>query len=193
MEKIISLVKSLKTTFLSSYKQYQKEWVLGFTIAIAVLLVAFLVWRLYADEAETDIQTFGSDSLDEELSKKLLQKQKEKYLSGKTESYEWLQFDDEFEVRVPISETLKTKDIQMDVKPLSIQLKVGGNICFKGQFYSEVAPPDCIWQFETDEKLKQRFVEITIRKKIPTKEASLWQYFIKEDAKPTSDMITDVS
>lgn len=186
MEKISSIIEDVKSAFLSSYKRYQKEWVLGMTIVMAVLLVIFLVWRLFVDDAESNIQTFGSDTLDEELSKKLLQKQKEKYFSGRTELYEWKQFDDEFEVRVPISNTLKTKDIQMEVKPLSMQLKVEGNVCFRGQFYSEVAHSDCIWQFEFDESLKQKFVEITIRKKIPTKEASLWQYFIKEESVDSS-------
>jgi hypothetical protein len=161
-----------------------KTVIISVVVAIALSLMTFTIWRIWKDDQEAEEMSINFPGVDQIETKSLLEKQEKRYLSGKTDKYEWSQQDEDIEIRIPVNDNTKTKDVQVIIKSNLIQLKILGEDYLNGSFYDEVLPSDCTWQFDNVDN--SRILEITIRKKHISKDTPYWQYPLKDIPKEAS-------
>jgi hypothetical protein len=161
------------------------------SVVVEILLFVFVIWKIVADDARDRAVYDAKDPLSEENLRKGFEKDANSYKSGKSNDYEWTQNEEEFEVRLPIGDDIKTPDVDMLVKPFSFELRIQGKDYLIRKFPQEVAPSDCIWNF--DRVGNSRIIEINIRKKRPSKANDLWEGPFIENATNKSVSILELS
>lgn len=97
---------------------------------------------------------------------------KEDRTKGVTNKYKWTQNDTELEMFIFVCNTIKPKDILLDILSTGIVLTVLGKVILDGDFVEEVVTSECNWQLDEDEG--KRVIWITLHKKIPTPPQQYW-------------------
>jgi hypothetical protein len=67
-------------------------------------------------------------------------------VSGQTDRYSWAQSNQEVDVFVPVSETVKKKDIVCNITGFHLNLTVAGVEIINGALFAEIDPSECNWQ-----------------------------------------------
>eukprot|EP00397_Hematodinium_sp_SG-2012_P024382 GEMP01025391.1.p1 GENE.GEMP01025391.1~~GEMP01025391.1.p1 ORF type:complete len:313 (+),score=46.78 GEMP01025391.1:139-1077(+) len=69
---------------------------------------------------------------------------------GSCEKYTWGQGKMNVDLQVPIKDTIKSKDVKVEVHPTRLSVYVGEEKIVDGHLSQRVKPDDCIWDIETN-------------------------------------------
>ena len=133
-------------------------------LAMTILCAAsYLFWNWYSHRDKTPDYTLSLDGngggdgfINEnedksEVLEKLFSKNgNAEVLSGETDVYNWNQTEKEVELYVPVTATVKGKDINCKIRSNNMILTVNGEVLINGDFYATVVPDECNWQIGLD-------------------------------------------
>eukprot|EP00274_Cyanoptyche_gloeocystis_P000118 CAMPEP_0196659364 /NCGR_PEP_ID=MMETSP1086-20130531/34540_1 /TAXON_ID=77921 /ORGANISM="Cyanoptyche gloeocystis , Strain SAG4.97" /LENGTH=276 /DNA_ID=CAMNT_0041993313 /DNA_START=69 /DNA_END=899 /DNA_ORIENTATION=+ len=103
--------------------------------------------------------------------------------------YTWEQASDEVSIRIPIADTVKSKDVVFKVTPtrISLEVKVGNQKIFDNEeLFESIKPADCYWEIDT-EKGKRTLRVVLVK----SKSYSQWGFLLKSQDIPPDDTITN--
>jgi len=68
---------------------------------------------------------------------------------GETEDYKWTQTIDEVHVLIDVPQSVKGKNIKVDIKMEYLKVEILGNLIFEGKLYEKITVDESVWTLET--------------------------------------------